>query len=578
MDKILLVIIIVMLSSAAFSQSTDELNSEFELGVNYFDSARFDQALTVFSKIIDDYDYNPKTTGAIFFKAKILLQEERYNAVKDLLNLFLERYPWSRYTNEIRMMFVQLYLEQNNYYDAFKETMFLVDRSGTDTYKSEAKKVAKRIAYNFLNSIQLQRLYNSFTEPEIRSFILLSLGKSHLKENEIFTAKSVFLELINKYPQSNEYEEANKLYETPYVVEDSQRLTSLIGVMLPLNENPAGEYTSAASIEILQGIKLAVSEFNKNRDKKIGLIIRDTKNDIGIIQDITDELIDNFAVKAVLGPIYSNEVRAALPGFSGTNLPVLSPTATDDDLAGLSDNFFQANPSFSKRGKIMAQYIYYVENRRKISVLNAIEGYSPLLAATFVEEFEKLGGQILRRESYKSKTYSFSDQISRIAVDSLILDGLYIPLAENIDAPAILSQLVQFNLNLPIFGNQDWFSAKGFETSTELSNQLTFSTDYFISFKDDNYQELNARFSALTGADINRNVLYGYDAAKYLLTVMRNIDNSRTNIRNKMISGISSSGFHNNISFDDDRVNKFLNIVRYKDGVFELVEKFRGSN
>jgi hypothetical protein len=44
-----------------------------------------------------------------------------------------------------------------------------------------------------------------------------------------------------------------------------------------------------------------------------------------------------------------------------------------------------------------------------------------------------------------------------------------------------------------------------------------------------------------------------------------------------MISGMVSSGLRNNISFDERRVNKFLNIVRYTDGVFELVDKFRLS-
>jgi len=48
-------------------------------------------------------------------------------------------------------------------------------------------------------------------------------------------------------------------------------------------------------------------------------------------------------------------------------------------------------------------------------------------------------------------------------------------------------------------------------------------------------------------------------------------------LRAKMISGMISSGMHNNISFDERRVNRFLNIVRYKDGVFELIDKFRLS-
>ena len=59
---------------------------------------------------------------------------------------------------------------------------------------------------------------------------------------------------------------------------------------------------------------------------------------------------------------------------------------------------------------------------------------------------------------------------------------------------------------------------------------------------------------------------------------MRDIVPNRLAIKNKIISGMVSSGYHNNISFDENRVNRFLNIVRYRDGVFELIEKFRSGN
>ena len=66
-----------------------------------------------------------------------------------------------------------------------------------------------------------------------------------------------------------------------------------------------------------------------------------------------------------------------------------------------------------------------------------------------------------------------------------------------------------------------------------------------------------------------------YDAAKYLLTAIRNSESGRKNLVEKMTSGMVSSGLHNNISFDDRRINRYLNIVRYRNGVFELVDKFR---
>ena len=128
-----------------------------------------------------------------------------------------------------------------------------------------------------------------------------------------------------------------------------------------------------------------------------------------------------------------------------------------------------------------------------------------------------------------------------------------------------------------MYGNQDWFTAKGFETAAEISNNLVFESDYFVDFSSEAFSTFNEQFSSLAGMDVNRNVLYGYDAAKYILTAYRNSEAGRKNLVDKMISGMVNTGLHNNITFDERRVNKFLNIIRYRDGVFELVDKFRLS-
>ena len=347
--------------------------------------------------------------------------------------------------------------------------------------------------------------------------------------------------------------------------------------MLPLEINSVDTYNSQSAAEILEGIKFAVDEFNKLRNDKIGLLIRDTKRDVNQIKNIKEEFASLNSLIAIIGPIFSSEVRAALKEFDDYDIPIISPTATDDDLTSISHNFFQANPSFSVRGKVMAQYVFYVENKRTVSVLNSIDGYSPILAASFISEFENLGGRILRKETFKNDYTDFSGPISKIYTDSLLVEGIYIPLSDNSIAPYIFSELIKYGIKIPLYGNQDWFTAKGFETAPEISNNLVFESDNFVDFNAEAYKNFSEQFISITGKDVNRNVLYGYDAAKFVLTAYRNIEPGRKNLVNKMTSGMVSTGLRNNISFDERRVNKFLNIVRYKNGVFELVDKFRLS-
>jgi branched-chain amino acid transport system substrate-binding protein len=540
-----------------------------------YNTGDFNQALVIFDKIINDNDYNSKTTVAEFFKAKIYFQEKKFENAKKVLLDFLEKYPRSRYFDEIKILLVKYNLEVANYYIAFRESASLIDLTVSEEYRNKAKGLAEAIAFNYLNENQLQRLHDSFTNNDLKAFIMLQMVKVLLKANDIFGAKSVFNDLTYKYPNSEEYFEAKRLIDSSLGYNEGGGSKVAIGVMLPLEMTPTGDFSSTTAAEILEGIKYALHEFNKARDEKIGLVIRDTRSDVNEIKDIIVEFSSIAAIRAVLGPIYSNEVRATLEESHMKNIPIISPTATDDDLTQISENFFQANPSFSVRGKVMAQYLFFVENKRQISILNSIEGYSPLLAATFAEEFERLGGRILRKETYKDGSISFDEQIERIIADSNSVEGIYIPLSENTGAPIILASFVKHNFNLPIYGNQDWLTVKGFESSLSISNNLTFTSDYFFDYKGGDYQDFNFNFNSTTGRDINRNILYGYDAARYLLTVVRNIEPTRTNIKSKMISGITTIGYHNNISMGEKRINNFLNIVRYKDGVFELIDKFR---
>ena len=471
------------LCTHAQTNSDGAIDSQFRLAVSLYNTGDFKQALRIFDKIINDYDYNSKTTAAEFFKAKILFEEEDFENAKNVLTGFLEKYPRSRYSDEMKILLVKYNIEVANYYNAFRESVSLIDLTISNDYKVKAKNLANAIALSYLNEIQLQRLHESFTNSEVKAFIMLLMGKVLLKANDLFGAKSVFKDLMDKYPGSEEYYEAKKIIESSLNYYKDNASGIAVGVMLPLETSSTGAFNSNTAAEILEGIKYAFHEFNKTRKDKIGLIVRDTKGNIDEIENIIAEFSFISLIRAVLGPIYSNEVRATLEISNMTNIPIISPTATDDDLTELSDNFFQANPSFSVRGRVMAQYLFFVENKRRISTLNSIEGYSPLLAATFTEEFEKLGGRILRKETYKDGSISFDEQIASIISDSSLIEGIYIPLSENSVAPIILASFVKHNFNIPIYGNQDWLTAKGFETSLSISNNLTFTTDYFLTIK-----------------------------------------------------------------------------------------------
>lgn len=573
-------LILVIFLQGFFYTTYSQLSNadEFKIGINLYETLQYEEALKIFNKIASQEEFTSVSTLSLLFKGKTLLELKRYDEAESELLKFIELYPGSNYFSEAKSTLAKIYYEQNNFISSFRILIDLISEDEDEFYNNYARKTAENIALNYSDPFEIEELLNATSDESKHSYLIYILAKLYFNNSNITAAEENLNKLIKEYPSSPEKQSANELLLKIYKIEENYDKSTIVGVVLPLEGDSLNKDMLQASNEILAGIKFAFSEFNRDRDEKVGLLIRNTEMNRQTLIGIKDEFKSLLSLKAVIGPIFSNEVRDALDIFKETDIPVISPTATDNDLTSLNNNFFQANPPFSIRGKIMAQYIYYVENKRKMSVLNAIDGYSPLLSATFIEEFRKLGGEIINNQTYKSNTFSISEPVSKIAADSLVMEGIYIPLADRIDVPMILSQLAQHNVKVPVYGNQDWLLARGFESSSAISNNLTFTSDYFIEYTNAEFQEFSNRFYLATKTDANRNSLYGYDTAKFLLTVIRNVSNTRNIIREKMASGIISRGYHNNISFDEERVNRFLNIVRYREGRFELIDKFKSGN
>ncbi|NWF50052.1 MAG: ABC transporter substrate-binding protein [Ignavibacteriaceae bacterium] len=553
-------------------------DQDFKMALRLYDEGRFAEALNKFNLVLNFYKFNTKTTASKIFVAKIFILQNKVDEAVSVLEKFLKDHPKSKYIDEANLMLASVSLKKKQYFKSAESLFRIYEESAQPFYRNYAKFSLEKLCLNYLSSAEIKQLNDKLKKTNSKSYALLLTAKAYILEGDITLAGQAFDDLLAFYSQSEEVIEARRRKEELSSFKN-EIITekNIVAVLFPLTDPFQSDKQNPAE-EILQGIKFSIDQFNKEHQDKIGLMIRDTKGNEEEILKIKNELDPNPDVKCIIGPVYSDEVRLALKIFKESNLPIISPTATDDDLVSLHRNFFQANPNFKLRGKGMAQFIFHIENKRRIIVLNAIEGYSPLLAASFIEEFEKLGGRIVAKETYQSKNISVSDIISNIAAQSSNAEGIYIPLVNKSDAPVILSSLYQNGILLPIYGDQDWFQVKGLENYTSLNNNLIFSSDYFIDFNEPLFAEFNKKFFERTGIEINRNVLYGYDLAEFVTTVLRNIVGGRFSVKFKMESGFIKSGYHNNIMFDEDRVNKFINVIRYNEGVFELIDKFKVIN
>jgi branched-chain amino acid transport system substrate-binding protein len=545
---------------------------KFKDALNKYSSGDYSDAHTMFREIYSTASGSYRG-AALLFRGKSELKLNRIADARKTVVDFLILFPSSEYRDEGRITLSKIYLQQGDPESALKEMLYLIEETKSKENLKFAKETGSKIASN-LAAEQIEKMLLTAPGKKSKPFLLLLTGKSYLNIDNKLDADAAFLEILEVYPESDEKNEASTLFRQKLKQKQiSDTSVPVIAALLPLTKSGSNEEVTAAK-EILEGIKFAISEYNSSNESQVGLLVRNTQNNPAVIEDIKKEFDRIQSLKLIIGPIFSDEVRAALRVFSNSNIPIVSPTATDDELTGMNDLFFQANPSFAMRGRGMAQFIFFREKKRKIGVLNAMEGYSSAIALGFTSEFERLGGEIVVRETYNSGSFEIQDQVRRLAGYKDI-DGLFIPLSDKADAPVIINELMMNNIHLPVYGNQDWFFTKITSNLSGLTAPLTFTSDHFIDYNDPGYQEFSQKFSSVTGMEANRNVLYGYDAARFILGSVRNWDYSPAEISRIFNSGKEIPGYHNNICFDGQRVNNYLNIIQFNEGVFQLLDKFK---
>ncbi len=581
MNKIFFPVLFLFLLANGFCQQEEkkrDVNTEFDLAVNLFEKNQFNEALKNFKWIAEENSVNNKTSASYLFIGKILLKQTVYDEAEIVLRKFINDFPESNYLDEAKLTLSDVLLQKGEPKKAAAVLLDLVENFKSLDYKNSAKDALEQIIYKSFYLAEVKELTAKPYKKELLSFLYLVYGKYQLIEKQTEEAKITFRYILDNYYDSDEYLEALKFYGTSTLSTSSVKHSDIvISVLLPLSDDTSGTL-SATATEVLEGIKFACDEFNNLGGKKIGLLIKDTRRSKEEIIKLHDELKDVKSISAIIGPLYSDETKYVAELFNNLQIPVITPTATDDDLSIDFPNLFQANPTFEMRGRAMAQYIFFVENKKNIAILASSESYSNNLTSSFKSEFEKLGGQIIVESYFPNDALNITPQLSEIKNKISSIEGIYSPISDNKSSSIILSSLLQAGISLPIYANQDWFKSKGLETTSTLSNKLTLTSDYFIDYRDKEYIEFNKKFSSITNMEANRNVLYGYDVTTFVIGILTKNLSAKNLFLDEMTKDFDSVGFHNNICFHNSHINRFLNIIRYKDGKFELIDKFKVEN
>jgi branched-chain amino acid transport system substrate-binding protein len=164
-----------------------------------------------------------------------------------------------------------------------------------------------------------------------------------------------------------------------------------IGAVLPLT----GEW-SIYGQPIKNGVELAYNELiaQSRFSHPVELSVVDSASDPDTAKQMLAELYGGGAV-AVIGGATSSEALQMVPVADQYDRVLLSPSASNPELTGISKNFYRVFLSDAREGTTMASFAFGKLGIKSAVILAKEEEYAKGIQVVFAKEFERQGGEVL---------------------------------------------------------------------------------------------------------------------------------------------------------------------------------------
>ena len=346
--------------------------------------------------------------------------------------------------------------------------------------------------------------------------------------------------------------------------------TIKLGVIGPLT----GAYSFYGEA-VANGAQLAADEINA-AGGVLGLdlevLAEDSEGDAETGVNAYRKLVDNDEIVALIGGTFSGVTDGLKDLAIADNLPVLSPTATRDDITLNAPNVFRVCYNDSFQGSVAAVFAAEDLSATDAAVMyNSDDPYSTGLAEAFMAEFDTR--QLAYTEYVFGKdTVDFSAQLTNIAAGSY--DVVFLP-AYVAEIGPILQKAQELGVDAPFIGGDGWDGIEA-EYATEAEGNY-FTNHYSKSDTAPAVVDFVAAYEAAYGETPNALAALAYDAV-YVMAAA--IEDAGSTDSADVIAALAAVSFDGAVTSDlpitfnsDGDPLKSITILQVTSGDFTFVKK-----
>ncbi|MCW2566830.1 MAG: Extracellular ligand-binding receptor [Mycobacterium sp.] len=165
-------------------------------------------------------------------------------------------------------------------------------------------------------------------------------------------------------------------------------------------------------INIRNGVKLAIDQYNKKAKDCVGLKPFDSGGDPAQAPGLARKAVTDKTVLGIVGPAFSGESKAANGTFDQAGLPIITASATNPALA---DNgwkiFHRILGNDASQGPAAARYIKDVMKAPKVFVVDDATEYGKGLATIVKKD---LGSAVVGTDTVQVKQTDFAATVTKL--------------------------------------------------------------------------------------------------------------------------------------------------------------------
>lgn len=271
------------------------------------------------------------------------------------------------------------------------------------------------------------------------------------------------------------------------------------------------------------GVILAVENINKTggiNGRLVELIIKDNQNDVESNTKALKELIQEGAV-AIVGPLMSKMAQSSLEATADSDILIISPTISTDEVKDLDDQFLRVMPVSSLESIKIAEATVKGGYRKAAVVYDSSNAaYSVPVYRLYRSTVEQNGIEVVFVHAMGEIEQVKFIKLAKAIIESGA-DALYM-VTSGIDAAFLFQQIRKYNHEIKFFGSGWIRTGNIIEEGGTSVEGLTFVAPFERTVKSKAYLAFEKAYSTNFKTKPGFAAIYSYESAMVLFEVMKN--------------------------------------------------------